>query len=72
MKSKESQNEKLMNEFVYEKKKHNEQIIATTKKALIKDQFVPSEMTLSIVRQQKLVQATELKNKILCDELSQF
>jgi hypothetical protein len=61
-----------MNEYCFDKKKHYEQIIETTKRADIKDQFEPTEMALSILRQQKEIQACELKNIALCDEHSCF
>ena len=46
-------NEILMQEYFHDKKKHIEQIIETTNKANIKDQFEPTEMAKQILRTQK-------------------
>ena len=50
IRARESHNDKLMQEYCFDKKKHYEQIIETTKRAEIKDQFEPTEMALSILR----------------------
>jgi hypothetical protein len=42
-----------MAEYCFDKKKHYEQIIESTKRAEIKDQFDPTEMLKVILRQQK-------------------
>lgn len=55
VKVREVKNDKLMSDYCNDKKAHSEQIVNTTKRADIKDQFIPTEMTLSIVRQQKAV-----------------
>lgn len=50
IRARESQNDKLMNEYCFDKKKHYEQIIETTKRADIRDQFEPTEMAKSLLR----------------------
>ena len=55
-----------------DKKTHYEQIIETTKRADIQDQYEPTDMAFALVRQQKEIAAYELKNKALCDEHESF
>ena len=57
-----------MTEYCYEKKAHYQQINEIALKSQIRDTFDPTEMSMSLLRQQKQIIGQELRNKALCDE----
>lgn len=68
VRGKEKTNDQMMTEYCYEKKAHNQQINEIAQKSQIRDTFDPTEMSMSLLRQQKQIVAQELRNKALCDE----